>query len=67
MFVMIVILVNCVFMASNQDVPHSELIFTIIYTMEGTTKMLSRGFILHSFSYLRDAWNWLDFVVVVLA
>ncbi|KAK2186824.1 hypothetical protein NP493_188g08074 [Ridgeia piscesae] len=67
MLVMIVILVNCVFMASNQDVPHSELIFTIIYTFEGSTKMLSRGFIFHTFSYLRDAWNWLDFVVVVLA
>ena len=44
-----------------------RLIFTIIYTVEGTTKMLSRGFILNDFTYLRDAWNWLDFIVVLLA
>ena len=42
-------------------------IFTAIYTLEGTTKMLARGFILAEFTYLRDAWNWLDFVVVSLA
>jgi len=41
--------------------------FTAIYTTEGTIKMLARGFILADFHYLRDAWNWLDFVVVSLA
>ena len=29
--------------------------------------MLARGFILQDFTYLRDAWNWLDFTVVSLA
>lgn len=28
-------------------------------------KILAQGFILHSNAYLRDLWNWLDFVVVV--
>jgi len=42
-------------------------IFTSIYTAEGAIKMLARGFILHDFTYLRDAWNWLDFTVVSLA
>jgi len=42
-------------------------IFTSIYTAEGTIKVLARGFILHDFTYLRDAWNWLDFTVVSLA
>jgi len=41
--------------------------FTGIYTIEGTIKMLARGLILADFTYLRDAWNWLDFVVVSLA
>lgn len=44
-----------------------RLIFTIIYTVEGSTKMLARGFILADFTYLRDAWNWLDFMVVSFA
>ena len=41
--------------------------FTVIYTLEGTVKILARGFILTDFTYLRDAWNWLDFTVVTLA
>lgn len=45
---------------------HRE-IFTVIYTIECLTKMLARGFILADFTFLRDSWNWLDFVVVTLA
>lgn len=29
--------------------------------------MAARGFILEPFTYLRDPWNWLDFVVIALA
>jgi len=42
-------------------------VFTAIYTCEGIVKILARGFILNGFHYLRDAWNWLDFVVVGLS
>jgi len=42
-------------------------VFTVIYTTEGVIKILARGFILAGFHYLRDAWNWLDFLVVSLA
>jgi len=42
-------------------------IFTAIYTVESAVKMLARGFIMARFTYLRDAWNWLDFIVVSLA
>jgi len=42
-------------------------IFTAIYTFEGLVKILARGFILGDFHYLRDAWNWLDFIVVTLS
>ena len=44
-----------------------RLIFTVIYTVESAVKMLARGFIKAHFTYLRDAWNWLDFIVVTLA
>ena len=30
-------------------------------------KVIARGFILNKFTYLRDPWNWLDFIVVALA
>lgn len=44
-----------------------RVIFTGIYTFESAVKVMARGFILESFTYLRDAWNWLDFVVIALA
>ena len=39
-------------------------VFTCIYTYESAIKLLSRGFCLNKFTYMRDPWNWLDFVVV---
>jgi hypothetical protein len=43
------------------------VIFTAIYTFESATKVMGRGFALAQFTYLRDAWNWLDFIVISLA
>jgi voltage-gated sodium channel type II alpha len=42
----------------------TEVVFTAIYTYESAVKLLSRGFALEGFTYLRDAWNWLDFAVI---
>ena len=42
----------------------SSQVFTCIYTYESAVKLLSRGFCLNKFTYMRDPWNWLDFVVV---
>ncbi|ODM88183.1 Sodium channel protein para, partial [Orchesella cincta] len=44
-----------------------RVVFTAIYTFESAVKVMARGFILEKFTYLRDAWNWLDFVVISLA
>ncbi|KYO46980.1 hypothetical protein Y1Q_0014534 [Alligator mississippiensis] len=41
--------------------------FTGIYTFESLIKILARGFCLNEFTFLRDPWNWLDFIVIVLA
>ena len=41
-------------------------VFTAIYTSEMILKIIAKGFLLHNFAYLRDPWNWLDFVVVLL-
>jgi hypothetical protein len=40
---------------------------TIIYTIEALTKCIARGFILEKYTFLRDPWNWLDFIVITLA
>jgi hypothetical protein len=39
--------------------------FTIIFTLECVTKIIGMGFIIGKGSYLRNAWNWLDFIVVI--
>ena len=41
-----------------------RVLFTAIYTFESATKVMGRGFVLTKFTYLRDAWNWLDFIVI---
>lgn len=37
----------------------------VIFTIEALLKIIGMGFIMDSGSYLRDGWNWIDFIVVV--
>ena len=48
----------------NRYTSSTEVIFTAIYTYESSVKLLARGFAMDNFTYLRDAWNWLDFSVI---
>ncbi|CAB1315078.1 unnamed protein product, partial [Coregonus sp. 'balchen'] len=41
--------------------------FTGIYTFESLTKIVARGFCINGFTFLRDPWNWLDFMVISMA
>ncbi|XP_010018959.1 PREDICTED: sodium channel protein type 4 subunit alpha [Nestor notabilis] len=70
MFIMITILTNCVFMTLSNPPAWSknvEYTFTGIYTFESLIKVLSRGFCINDFTFLRDPWNWLDFMVISMA
>ncbi|XP_034184284.1 sodium voltage-gated channel paralytic isoform X29 [Osmia lignaria lignaria] len=69
LFIITTILVNCILMImpTTPVIESTEVIFTGIYTFESAVKVMARGFILQPFTYLRDAWNWLDFVVIALA
>ena len=42
-----------------------DIAFLACFTVELACKVAARGFILHRHAYLREATNWLDFVVVV--
>jgi len=75
-FVNLMIIINSMTMAiTDYDPAHKnsnlnntiELmsdVFTMIFTLECIIKILAMGFFMHRNSYLRDAWNWLDFIVV---
>uniref|UniRef100_A0A4W5LV95 Sodium channel protein n=1 Tax=Hucho hucho TaxID=62062 RepID=A0A4W5LV95_9TELE len=70
MFIMLTIMSNCVFMTMSDPPAWSktvEYVFTGIYTFEATIKVLSRGFCVGDFTFLRDPWNWLDFMVISMA
>ncbi|XP_074649873.1 sodium channel protein 1 brain-like isoform X1 [Tubulanus polymorphus] len=63
---MLSIVVNCVFLALDDPPESNEYVFLGIYTVEMLLKMFARGFIFNKHTYLRDLWNWLDFVVIIL-
>nr|XP_029725458.1 sodium channel protein 60E [Aedes albopictus] len=63
-FVMATILFNCIFLAMSETIEEAEYIFLAIYTCEMIIKMIAKGFILNKYTYLRNPWNWLDFVVI---
>ena len=44
----------------------AEYVFLFFFTLESLLKIIAMGFILDKNSYLRNPWNWLDFVVVVI-
>ncbi|GLV43437.1 Na channel protein 60E [Carabus blaptoides fortunei] len=62
--VMATILLNCVFLAMTETVEEAEYIFLAIYSCEMVIKGIAKGFILNKYTYLRNPWNWLDFVVI---
>lgn len=43
----------------------SNYIFTAIFTIECLMQIIALGFIMDDNAYLRDPWNWLDFIVVI--
>ncbi|XP_076012644.1 sodium channel, voltage gated, type VIII, alpha subunit b isoform X3 [Genypterus blacodes] len=70
MIIMCTILTNCIFMTFSDPPEWSkqvEYTFTGIYTFESLTKIIARGFAIDGFTFLRDPWNWLDFMVISMA
>uniref|UniRef100_A0A3B4BKJ6 Sodium channel protein n=1 Tax=Periophthalmus magnuspinnatus TaxID=409849 RepID=A0A3B4BKJ6_9GOBI len=70
MIIMCTILTNCIFMTFSDPPEWSkqvEYTFTGIYTFESLVKITARGFCIDGFTFLRDPWNWLDFMVISMA
>ena len=49
----------------NKFVNKSEVYFVVAFGIECMSKIIGMGFIVDKGSYLRDPWNWLDFMVVI--
>jgi len=74
-FIIFLIALNSIMLGirdyTNDDAPvnllvdGSDQVFVIFFALECISKIMGMGFIVDPGSYLRDAWNWLDFIVVV--
>jgi len=62
--ILVVILLNCLFLAVDGEVVSIEkysddidFVFLIVYTIEMLLKIIAMGFVMRAHSYLRDTWN----------
>ncbi|XP_059674764.1 sodium channel protein type 5 subunit alpha [Gavia stellata] len=68
-FITCTVVLNCASMAVTklpEALGWTEHLFTGIYTGEILIKILARGFVWNEFTFLRDPWNCLDLVVIVV-
>ncbi|KAK7893124.1 hypothetical protein WMY93_022276 [Mugilogobius chulae] len=65
LLLLVTLLVNCFFMQPAGWGFILESVFLSIYTVEAALKILSRGFCLGRFTYLRDSWNRLDLFIII--
>ena len=47
-------------------ISYFRYVFLAVYTVEAIIKMLAQGLIINKYTYLRSAWNWLDFAVIII-
>jgi len=76
--VLLLILVNCLFLAMDSKEPnfvdtprgqvlsYMEYFFTVAFVVEMLCKIVCLGFVFGRNTYLRDGWNGMDFTVVML-
>ncbi|KAG5676938.1 hypothetical protein PVAND_006734 [Polypedilum vanderplanki] len=48
----------------SETIEEAEFFFLAIYTIEMCIKIIAKGFVLNKYTYLRNPWNWLDFLVI---
>ncbi|XP_061113054.1 voltage-dependent L-type calcium channel subunit alpha-1D-like [Conger conger] len=77
-FILLSIFANCVALAvyipfpeddsnaTNHDLETVEYAFLIIFTIETFLKIIAYGLVMHQNAYVRNGWNMLDFIIVVV-
>ncbi|XP_014023103.1 calcium channel, voltage-dependent, L type, alpha 1D subunit, a isoform X5 [Salmo salar] len=77
-FILIAIFANCMALAvyipfpqddsnsTNHDLETVEHVFLVIFTIETFLKIIAYGLVAHQNAYVRNGWNMLDFVIVVV-
>ncbi|XP_053326031.1 voltage-dependent L-type calcium channel subunit alpha-1D [Spea bombifrons] len=77
-FILVAIFANCVALAvyipfpeddsnsTNHNLEKVEYAFLIIFTIETFLKIMAYGLVMHPNAYVRNGWNLLDFVIVIV-
>jgi hypothetical protein len=50
----------------NKNLELLGMVFSWCFIVECALKIVALGFIFHQNAYLKDSWNWLDFIVVII-
>ncbi|GFO01950.1 voltage-dependent l-type calcium channel subunit alpha [Plakobranchus ocellatus] len=50
----------------NATLDRIEYVFILIFLLESILKIIAYGFVMHQGAYLRNGWNALDFIIVVI-
>ncbi|KAM7339274.1 hypothetical protein ACRRTK_002758 [Alexandromys fortis] len=51
---------------ANHNLEQVEYVFLVIFTVETVLKIVAYGLVLHPSAYIRNGWNLLDFIIVVV-
>uniref|UniRef100_A0A8C6W4Q7 Voltage-dependent L-type calcium channel subunit alpha n=1 Tax=Nannospalax galili TaxID=1026970 RepID=A0A8C6W4Q7_NANGA len=51
---------------ANHNLEQMEYVFLVIFTVETVLKIVAYGLVLHPSAYIRNGWNLLDFIIVVV-
>ena len=51
----------------NQVLDKIDVVFSVIFLLECLVKIGAMGFMMHRNAYIRDAWNILDFLIVIVS
>jgi hypothetical protein len=77
MFITLSILINTVSLSAydyrdrdsltkrNRVIDTIDSVLSIVFAIEAAIKILGMGFIIHKFSYLRQGWNIMDFIIAI--
>lgn len=49
----------------NKILDKIDIVLTYLFVLEAVVKILAMGFVLHRFSYLREGWNIIDFIIAL--
>jgi hypothetical protein len=77
MFITISILINTVGLSAydyrdrdsltkrNQAIDKLDSVLSVIFAVEAVLKIFGMGFIIHKYSYMRQGWNIMDFIIAI--